>query len=248
MKKLLKTRVETFRFYIRSWLGKSPFFLWAVVGCLRGQSKRVCNKKTRVVIEGFPRSANTHCVAYFMHAGIHPDFIASHQHAAAQFFLARKYAKPAILIIRAPQDAILSLRIRRPDVDTDALVREYCAFHRLAYSLKEAVLIARFETVVDHITDVISKLNKKFDTDFPVREMIDENKAAMDAIIDAMDEDDRKSHKGKFHATKESHVSKPIAERNNNPMRDIYKTEIMESPYYPEAMEVYQKMLQSADV
>jgi len=248
MKKELTTRVETFRFYIRSWLGKSPFFLWVVVGCFRGQSKRVCNKKTLLVIEGYPRSANTYCVTYFMHVGIHPDFIASHQHAAAQFILARKYAKPAILIIRSPQDAILSLKFRRPDVDTHALVREYCFFHRLVYSLKEAMLIARFETVVDHIPEVVAKLNEKFYTNFPVREIIDENKEVMDSLIDSMDEEDRKSYKGKSYVTKESHVSKPIAERNNNPMRDIYRSEIMESPYYPEAREIYQKMLQLADV
>src|SRR5688572_31206520 len=151
------TVVGTIRFLIRCWIGRHPIPFVLVVGWMRGKSDRICNPKTTIVIESYPRSANTYCVAYFQYIGGYTYSIASHQHATAQLILAKKYKKPVLVVIRSPIDAIASLKIRRQDVSIDELVKEYYLFNKAVYTMRDSILIARFETVVHDISHVISK-------------------------------------------------------------------------------------------
>ena len=72
------------------------------------------NDRTEIVIEGFPRSANSFAVNAFVLAQGRPVHVAHHVHAAAQVLAAGRAGVPAILLIREPTDAIVSYLLWQP--------------------------------------------------------------------------------------------------------------------------------------
>jgi hypothetical protein len=70
----------------------------------------VVDARTDIVIEGFPASANTFAVAAFRLAQ-EPRYmrIAHHTHVPAQVIEATRLGVPAILLIREPMQAVLSV-------------------------------------------------------------------------------------------------------------------------------------------
>src|ERR1043166_5658936 len=82
-------------------------------------------KDTDIVIDGFPRCANTYATYAFDLAQKARLNIANHIHKKSQFLVARKYGIPAILLIRDPLDCITSTLIRQPKYDPKALFDGY---------------------------------------------------------------------------------------------------------------------------
>lgn len=110
----------------------------------------VCSDRTDIVIEAFPRSANTYCVAAIRTLSKDQLSIASHMHSAAQFELANRLNKPALLIVREPEGAISSLSIRRPLVKKRRLIKEYISFHKQILPLiaEGKVVVVSFDDLV----------------------------------------------------------------------------------------------------
>jgi len=239
--------IGTLRFSIRCWIGRHPLPFVLIVGWMRGKSDRICNPKTTIVIESYPRSANTYCVACFQYIGENIHNIASHQHASAQLVLAKRLKKPVLVIIRSPLDSILSLKIRREDVSIDELVREYCLFNKDVYAMKDSVLIAKFETVISDISCVISKINDKFSTGFDIPIMDKNDKIYIEEIVDRMDKEDRdiKKYSG---ANQKTHSGKPMYERKKNPKVETYIRKISHSKYYQEAEKIHLMLVKCSDV
>jgi hypothetical protein len=63
---------------------------------------------TELVIEGYPRSANSTTAYGFLDRQSRPVRVAHHKHHAAQLLLASKRGLPAVLLIRKPEQAIIS--------------------------------------------------------------------------------------------------------------------------------------------
>ncbi len=62
----MKKAYSNIRFATRSWCGYHPLLL-KTIGAIRGFQEQVCSKKTDIVVEAFPRCANTYSVAAFEH-------------------------------------------------------------------------------------------------------------------------------------------------------------------------------------
>lgn len=89
------------------------------------------SQDTEIVIEGFPRSANTFAVVASTQAqGARPIRIAHHLHAEAQVLAGVERKLPVIVLIRQPEDAIRSLKIAFPDQDENRMLRLYLRFYR----------------------------------------------------------------------------------------------------------------------
>src|SRR5437773_4880663 len=71
---------------------------------------------TEIVIEGFPRSATSFAVAAFQMAQDHTVDIAHHTHSPSQVIEAVRRGIPTLLLVREPEDAILSHVVRRPEL------------------------------------------------------------------------------------------------------------------------------------
>lgn len=129
-------------------------------------SNRALDRSTRLVIEGFPRSANTFAVAAFAVAQGQPLdalHIARHSHAPAQIAQAVRRKLPTILLVRQPVDAVVSLA-QREHVSVGVALRSYIAFHTAVSPHAEHMVIALFEQVTRDFGSVIRRLNARFAT------------------------------------------------------------------------------------
>ncbi|MEQ8293721.1 MAG: hypothetical protein RIA08_16080 [Roseovarius sp.] len=76
---------------------------------------RLVTPNCELVIDGFPRSANT-WIYYHVQVAFPETRIAHHVHSWQQFLLARFYRVPSILIVRNPDACVQSLATKRGGV------------------------------------------------------------------------------------------------------------------------------------
>lgn len=121
---------------------------------------------TDIVIEGYPRSANTYSVVAFQQAQKKQYNIAHHLHIPTQVLIAVDREIPVILLIREPIDAIASLLVRHPDLDAKKCVRDYVAFYTKLIPVINNIVIADFEDVTKDFGSIISRVNDKYGVNF----------------------------------------------------------------------------------
>lgn len=148
--------------------------------------RRVVRPSDDLVIEGYPRSANTFATHAFVASQPGPIRIGNHFHSPAQFLLARQYTLPAMLVIREPLAAASSMIVYDPTMSLDEALGRYIIFHRPLLAAQDAFLVACFEEVTTDFGMSIDRLNHRFGTTFH-RPVHDEafTKAVFQRIADA---------------------------------------------------------------
>ena len=127
---------------------------------------RVLGPGTELVIEGFPRSANTFAVTAFEMAQPAPVAVAHHLHSAGHVTAAVHRGVPALLLVRAPADAVVSSVMRKPSLDLAAVAGRYETFHRPLLPLLDHIEVAGFDQVTTDFGAVIDRVNARFGTRF----------------------------------------------------------------------------------
>lgn len=123
-------------------------------------------RTTDIVIEGYPRSANTFAVVAFRLAQDREIEIAHHLHAAAQIKRAARLGVPAIVLIREPSEAILSVLVRDPYVSVRLALRGYVRFYSSVLPYLEKTVVAPFTTVTSDLASIIRMVNARYGTAF----------------------------------------------------------------------------------
>lgn len=123
-------------------------------------------KDTEIVIEGYPRSGNTFASVAFRLAQNRPVKIAYRLHASTQLITAVKMNIPAILLIREPEDAVLSWVIHRSHLTLEQALKGYIRFHEAIFPYCHYFVIANFDTVINDFGVIIKAVNQKFETHF----------------------------------------------------------------------------------
>jgi hypothetical protein len=154
-----------FHWTLRTHAGRCPALLNAVFGTVN-DGDRLTRKSTQLVIEGFPRSANSFSVFAFSNAGAGNLSIAHHVHSPSQIISAAKFALPAILLIRAPRDSVAAGLNKIATHTTGDLLRAYAVYYRTLRPLREHYVIAPFETVTTDFGRIIDAVNRRFGTSF----------------------------------------------------------------------------------
>lgn len=154
--------------------------LYYGVRAITGSMDGLCIRRdTELVIEGYPRSANSTTVHGFLERQDRPVRVAHHKHHAAQLIRAVRWGIPALALIRDPRGAILS-RL--------ALSQEACrrtgrtgrgaalgfrdaavaweAFYRAILPHGDRLLIVPFERATADLDGVIDDLNRRFGTSY----------------------------------------------------------------------------------
>jgi hypothetical protein len=121
---------------------------------------------TEIVIEGYPRSGNTFSVAAFRLAQGREIKMAHHLHAAAQIKLAARLGVPAIVLIREPSEAILSVLVRDPHASMRWALRSYIRFYSTVFPYLEKAVVAPFATVTSDLAGIIRMVNARYGTAF----------------------------------------------------------------------------------
>jgi len=164
---------------VRSFLASYPALFFPLVNLKSRSRKLAVGKNTELVIEGFPRSANSFAVGAFQSAQSRPIAIANHLHAPAQILLAARRDIPTLVLIRQPTDAVISmnaLHLELSDIQNRSprnttlgqLLRSYIRFYTTIMPYKENYIVGIFEEVIIDFGAVIEKVNQRFNTNFSV--------------------------------------------------------------------------------
>ena len=140
-------------------------------------------RDTDVVIEGFPRSANTFAVIAFELAQSESIRVAHHLHVPSQVIAAAKWGIPTMVLVRDPEEAIFSLVQLRPHITLEQGLKDYVRFYRRILPYRERFVVARFEEVSTDFGALIRRLNAHFGTSFQEFHHTDENVACCFALI-----------------------------------------------------------------
>ena len=123
------------------------------------------NSNTQIVIEGYPRSANSSTTSHFHNFNPNVN-IAHHHHVPAQIIRGVESFTPIIVLIRNPIEAIASFKCYEPNISLTLAIKAYISFYKTILPYKSGFIVASFPKVILDFDVVIARLNKKFKTNF----------------------------------------------------------------------------------
>ncbi len=146
----------------------------------------IVHPDTEIVIEAFARSAQSFVVAAFRLAQEpHAVQIAHHTHSPSTLIDGVRHEIPALVIVREPEDAIISYVIRTPSISLRGALRGYVRFHRPLLPYRDRLVVGTFGEVTTDLAAVIARVNGRFGTDFGTFDPTDENVARIFGEIEA---------------------------------------------------------------
>ncbi|MGN6607471.1 MAG: hypothetical protein ACTHMS_10755 [Jatrophihabitans sp.] len=172
------------RYRVRGWLLDTPGV--SEVFCAADPFIRTWSRitaRTQIVIDGFPRSANSYARAAFLAAN--PGVLAStHLHTHRAIERAVTLGVPALVLVRDPRPVIASAMQYTPEVPALAGLRAWLRYYGPITELLDTVVIADFAEVTTDIGAVICRLNERHGTSFDRYERSDEADRALNDEID----------------------------------------------------------------
>lgn len=143
------------RFRLYMWAMATPLVA-QLYQSLRGElrDRRVVGS-TEMLIEGFPRSANSY-VAFSMQLANPGRRISSHLHSSYSLRQARRRKIPCVFVVREPDAAVASLMQMLPQLTTRSAYQAYIAYHRRSLrNLNDAYVVA-FDDAVNALPSVMA--------------------------------------------------------------------------------------------
>jgi hypothetical protein len=128
-----------------------------------------------MVIESFPRSASSLAVCAFESSQPSKPRVAHHVHAPAQVIAAARAGIPALVLIREPEEAVLSLVLRQRWMRLRDALLGFIRFYEPLIPYRDGFVLATFEEVVSDFGPVIDRINDRFGTTFHRFEHTPEN-------------------------------------------------------------------------
>lgn len=181
-----KTMYSRMQYKVRSFLALHPELFFPLIQLKSTSRKLAVGKHTELVIEGFPRSANSFAVGAFKAAQLNPVSVATHLHAPAQIILAARKNIPTLVLIRRPTDAVVSLRSldlevnsskpsRARNFNVEHLLKNYIHFYTSIMPYKDKYVLGCFEEVTSNFGSVIKRINERYNTNFALFEHTEES-------------------------------------------------------------------------
>ena len=149
----------------RTLAGRCPRLFNTVFGAINDRT-RIVRPDTGLVIEGFPRFANSFSIFAFLNPDAGDMALAHHVHSPSQIILAAKYGIPAILLVRTPEDTVIAGVAKIATHTAPDLLRAYAVYYESLLPLREHYVIAPFETVTSDVGRIVSAVNRRFETSF----------------------------------------------------------------------------------
>ena len=162
--------LHNFYLRFRSWLAASDLIypkLISIIGLVRPRQRNLlASLDNDIVIDGFPRSANTYFVSFFELAQGRPLSIGHHLHESWQFRFAERHNIPCVVLIREPLDAVCSAILRDPRANAETSLKNYIRLYQNILSNRQCSVIAPFEVIINDSNQIIAQVNKVYGTDF----------------------------------------------------------------------------------
>jgi hypothetical protein len=192
---------------------------------------------TDLVIEGFPRSANTYALAAFRCANGEGPVVADHLHAAASVRDAVERRIPAIVVLRDPVDSCVSL-IQRQAVRPGTALEAYVRFHTGIRPVLGDIVVSDFTTTTTAFGSAIAAANSRFGTSFVPYDHTEANEAWCRTFVVEADRVDQGE-------VRESTVALPQAARHRD-RQPIVDAVLRERELVTEARRLYAEIRTSA--
>jgi hypothetical protein len=170
---------------------------------------------TDLLIEGYPRSANTFAVIAFEHANGTGLQIAHHLHSPVNLERAVQFGIPAIALIRDPLPTIASHMVRSPWIRPEDGLTGYLRFYDRVQRLTENVVVADYHELITDFGPALTRTNQRFGTTFKPYLPTPENNIA---VLNRIDDLDREDNGGALHVMR---VCRP------HPAREAHKIEAL---------------------
>jgi hypothetical protein len=220
---------------LKHWVGRYPclfFPLYSMFARSANSKGLLVRNGTEIIIEGFPRSANTFAVVAFEFAQEKDFHIAHHLHVEAQILRGVKLKLPVIVLIRHPVDAINSLMIMHP-YSVQQYAKRYVEFYTAVSLVRKCIVLAEFREVTDNFGKVINRVNARFSARFKPFKNSKEN---MEHVFKRIVEINSIVDGGKL-----THMAKPVAIRLER------RTTIdINDPLIQEAIRLYESLVARA--
>ena len=143
----------------------------------------VVDDRMQLVIEAFPRSANTFATMGFQLSQPAPVRVAHHLHTPALIAEVVRRGIPVLVVVRHPRDAATSQVIRSPGTSVASALSGCAGFHERMATRTESQ-IATFDQVPGDFGALIHALNRRFGTNFGVFQHTSEAVAEVYRMID----------------------------------------------------------------
>jgi hypothetical protein len=206
------------RVWARRYVGRHPFLFYNFYRLKPSYRDLLVDRKTQIVIVGFPRSANTFAVVAFEQAQRERVRVAHHLHMPAQVVRAAQWGIPTLLLARKPTDAALSWVIREPGVSIRQALKHYISFYEKAAEYRDSLVVGFFEEVTRDYGTVLERVNAKFGTEFSTFVHSEEN---VKCVFDRIEEVHRARRGGRLDEKVVTHPSAIKAE-----LKDALKKEL----------------------
>ncbi len=227
----------TIRRAINAFIRTRPMLFGFVMSRRKKFRDIVVNNETEIIIEGYPRSANTFAVAAFVFAQNKSIKIARHTHAPAQIMLGVESNIPIVLLIRNPVDAVISLVIRDSTISLDAALKMYIWYHESIQDIKDKCVVVDFHDATENFSNIIDMVNVKYNKNYL---NFTHDKCAENNIFKLVEEMERMDSGGEL---RESHVARPSEARKSSKQKIISQLQIpANSKLLNECNRLYEQM------
>jgi hypothetical protein len=152
---------------------------------LRGEGELV-DSRTDLVVESYPRCASSFAIAALRLAQEPRSLrVAHHTHASGHVIAGIRLGVPALVLIREPEGAVVSSRIRHPARTYADLLRGFCAFYEPLVPHRGDLVVGTFDEVIGgELGAITRRLNARFGTTYAEFEPTQENVARVMREID----------------------------------------------------------------
>lgn len=163
---LIKRKITIVLFRIKFWIGRYDGLFFLVYSAISpGLRCHFVAPHKAIVIEGYPRSANTFSSLAFKHSNS-DKIIASHLHSQAQIIRGVKLNIPVLMLIREPEQAIRSVLVRRPELSAKAAIFAYIRFYEDTVPYIPFIVVATMQEATADFGGIIQRINAKYGTTF----------------------------------------------------------------------------------
>lgn len=184
------------RYALRSLLSTTPTYL-TLASRTRHHDESI-RPGTDVVIDGFPRCANTFAAIAFQLAQGGSVRIAHHLHAPAHLAAAVHAGVPTIVLVREPIGAVSSEAIREQPVRVDTVLSAYGRFYEHVLPYLDRLTVGEFGVVTTAFGRVIASLNERCGTTFDPFDHDERDVRLVFALIDERERRPERKHVDRF--------------------------------------------------
>lgn len=177
------TSARSLRWTLRSRLAEHPALYLPIAR--RKYPDSVIGDDTRLVIDGFTRSAVTFATIAFQMAQRRPVRVAHTLHSSGHVIAAARRSVPTIVTIREPEEVVLSAVIREPYVTLGQALTAYARFYSTLRPFRPDFVVSEFDDITRNFGSVIRRVNQRFGTGFEEFEHTEANVERCYEVIEA---------------------------------------------------------------